>query len=269
MKIYSKSFSKIILIMIFIVSCNKKIDNKKMMIANTKSITSNDLKTTYDISTKVTQIDQKEYSYNEDGKRELWFEKSIVFNDIGNTSSISEKWIVNDFGTFVTTFTYDNQNRILKSETNQNNSKHSYTEYNYKQDSIFITEIHSDTLYEKRTKVVDKKGNVVFEQKFDAAGDFMNKTEFVYDKNNRKISGKNYYQVINKNYPTCCNVYIDTLTFKYDKNNFLLSESNNNPILFQYSLLDSNNNWTIKKIFTDSMKNIPSTAIERKIIYKN
>jgi YD repeat-containing protein len=247
----------LLFLFLVLISCSKKIEPK------------NDLQKLHDISGGVTQIIQKEYSYNEDGVKELWFDKTYSFNELGNTVLVTDIWRVNDEATYITTFKYDKENRIVNETTTKNNKKHGEINYTYNKDTIRLVDTRSDTLYEKRTRIVDKNGNIVFEQIFDSKGDFLNKSEFVYNKNNIKIKEKKHYQVLNKNFATCCHLYLDTLTFKYDKNNFLISDGYKNPTIWKYSVLDKNKNWTIKRTYFSEDYKTPTVEIERKIVYKN
>jgi YD repeat-containing protein len=247
----------LLLLFLVLISCSKKIEHK------------NDLQKLHDIDDEVTQIIENVYNYYEDGTKELWFIKTYKFNELGNTSLITDKWQVNDEATYTTTFKYDNEDRIIKETTTKNNKKYGEIKYTYNKNKVYSVDTRGDTLYEKRTKVLDENKNIVFEQIFDAKNDFLNKSEFSYDKNNIKIKEKKYYQVINKNYATCCLLYIDNLNFKYDKNNFLISDGYKNPTIWKYPVLDKKNNWTTKKTYFNKDSKTPTGAIERKIIYKN
>jgi hypothetical protein len=247
----------LLLLFLILISCAKTTAPKS------------DLQKLHDISDEVTQIVEKIYNYDENGKKELWFDKTYKFNELGNTILVTNIWKINDQSTYVTSYMYDNQNRVINEITTKNNTKYGGIIYTYNKNTIYSVETISDSLYEKRTKVLDKNKNIVFEQIFDSKGDFLHKSEFVYDKNNTKIKEKKYYQVINKNYATCCHLYIDTLIFKYDKNNFLISDGYKNPAIWKYPVLDKHKNWTTKRNYFNKNTKTASNAIERKIIYKN
>jgi hypothetical protein len=256
----------LLLLFLGLISCAKTTASK------------NDLQKLHDISGEVTQILEKIYNYDENGKKELWFEKTYKFNELGNTILITDIWQIYDKATYITSFEYDSQNRIVKEATTKNKNLYAEINYTYSKDTICFVDTRSDTLYEKRTKVFDKKDNIVFEQIFDPKGDFIDKREYKYSKNNIRITQIRQYQVLNKNFFDCCELKVYETKYKYDKNNFLISEydkndfsasqAEENATIWKYPVLDKNNNWTTKRTYFSKDYKIPTIEIERKIIYK-